>query len=51
MLKKISLIALGAVSAFAMHSAEVNINNSDLELSAKLDMGQFNESVKPDTIF
>ncbi len=51
MFKKISLITLGAVSAFAMHSAEVNINNSDLELSAKLDMGQFNKSVEPDTIF
>jgi hypothetical protein len=51
MFKKISLIALNAVSVFAMHGAEVNINNSDLELSAKLDIGQFNESVEPDTIF
>jgi len=51
MLKKVTLMALGAVSVFAMHSAEVNINNSDLELSARLDMGQFNESLEPDTIF
>lgn len=51
MFKKISLITLSAVSVFAMHGAEVNINNSDLELSAKLDMGQFNEGVEPDTIF
>lgn len=51
MFKKISLVALSTVSVFAMHSAEVNINNSDLELSAKLDMGQFNDSVEPDTIF
>ncbi len=50
MLKKISLSALCAISAFAMHSAEVNVNNSDLELSAKLDMGQFNDSIEPDTI-
>ncbi|MBE0515608.1 YfaZ family outer membrane protein [Sulfurimonas sp.] len=51
MFKKISLIALSTVSVFAMHSAEVNINNSDLELSAKLDMGQFNDSIEPATIF
>lgn len=51
MFKKISLITLCAASAFAMHSAEVNINNSDLELSAKLDMGQFNDSVEPNTVF
>ncbi|MBW6489250.1 hypothetical protein [Sulfurimonas sp.] len=51
MFKKICLTALSAVSVFAMHSAEVNINNSDLELSAKLDMGQFNDSVEPNTIF
>ncbi|MCK9473420.1 YfaZ family outer membrane protein [Sulfurimonas sp.] len=51
MFKKATLIALSAVSVFAMHSAEVNINNSDIELSARLDMGQFNESVEPNTIF
>lgn len=51
MFKKICLTALSAVSVFAMHSAEININNSDLELSARLDMGQFNDNVEPDTIF
>jgi len=51
MFKKICLMALGAVSVFAMHSAEININNSDLELSARLDMGQFNDNLEPDTIF
>lgn len=51
MFKKAALTALSAVSVFAMHSAEVNINNSDIELSASLDMGQFNESVEPATIF
>ncbi len=51
MFKKICLTALSAVSVFAMHSAEVNINNSDLELSARLDIGQFNDNVEPDTVF
>jgi hypothetical protein len=51
MFKKISIITLCAVSAFAMHSAEVNINNSDIELSARIDMGQFNDGVEPNTIF
>ena len=51
MLKKISLITMLSVSAFAMHSAEVNINDTDLEMSAKLDLGQFNSNVEPDTTF
>ena len=51
MLKKISIIAFLAVSAFAMHSGEININDKDLELSARLDMGQFNDNIEPDTMF
>ena len=51
MLKKLSLVAVSAVSAFAMHSAEININNKDLELSAKMDVGQFNYNVEPSTMF
>jgi hypothetical protein len=51
MFKKICLTALSAVTVFAMHSAEVNVNNSDIELSARLDMGQFNDNIEPDTIF
>jgi len=51
MLKKITLIGATAISAFAMHTAEVNINDKDLALSAQFDMGQFNQNVKPDTIF
>lgn len=51
MLKKISLIAFLAVSAFAMHSGELNINTRDLEVSAKLDMGQFNNAIEPHTMF
>lgn len=51
MLKKISLLALSTVSVFAMHMAEININNSDLEVSGKFDIGQVNEKVEPNTIF
>ncbi|QOY51434.1 YfaZ family outer membrane protein [Candidatus Sulfurimonas baltica] len=51
MFKKLNLIVAGAVSVFAMNSAEINVNNSDLELNVKFDMGQFNENVEPATIF
>lgn len=51
MLKKIALMALTAASAFAMHSGELNINETDLEVSAKFDIGQFNQNVEPGTMF
>ncbi|MDY0233045.1 MAG: YfaZ family outer membrane protein [Sulfurimonas sp.] len=51
MLKKLGLIALCTASAFAMHSIELNINDKDLEFGAKVDMGQFNDAVDPDTVF
>ncbi|MEA1892985.1 MAG: YfaZ family outer membrane protein [Campylobacterota bacterium] len=51
MLKKIGLLLVCAVSAFAMHNIELNVNNKDLEFTAKLDMGQFNDSIEPDTVF
>ncbi len=51
MLKKLSLVLASVVSAFAMHSAEININEKDLEISTKFDLGQFNETVEPDTTF
>ncbi len=51
MLKKITLVALSAASAFAMHSGELNINTKDLEVSAKFDMGQFNNAIEPNTMF
>jgi len=51
MLKKLSLIALSTVSVFAMHNAEININDKDLELSAKFDLGQFSNTVEPDTTY
>jgi len=51
MLKKLGLIALCTASAFAMHNIELNINDKDLEFGAKVDMGQFNDAVDPDTVF
>lgn len=51
MLKKIALITACGVSAFAMHTGEININDTDLEVSAKFDIGQFNRNVEPDTMF
>ncbi|MDD2790490.1 MAG: YfaZ family outer membrane protein [Sulfurimonas sp.] len=51
MLKKISMLTLCGVSAFALNYAEINVNDSDLELSGKLDMGQMIHSVTPNTVF
>lgn len=51
MLKKLGLLTLSSVAAFAMHTAEININNQDLELVGKLDVGQINRSVEPGTMF
>jgi hypothetical protein len=50
MLKKIGLLSLATASAFAMHTFEININDKDLGLSLKLDMGQFG-NVEPGTTF
>ena len=51
MLKKIGLILISTVSLFALHTAELNLNDVDLEIGAKFDIGQFNESVEPNTMF
>jgi uncharacterized membrane protein len=51
MLKKISMLALCGASAFALNTAEINVNDSDLELIGKLDMGQVINSVEPNTVF
>jgi len=51
MIKKVGLVILFAVSAFAMHTIELNINDKDMEVGAKLDMGQFSDSTEPDTVF
>jgi len=50
MLKKLGLISLTTVSAMAMHTFELNINNKDLGVALKLDMGQFS-NVEPGTTF
>jgi len=51
MIKKLGLAILCATSAFAMHNVSLDINNKDIEIGARLDMGQFNDSVEPDTVF
>jgi hypothetical protein len=51
MFKKIILLISGFSSVFAMHNAELNINQYDLEAGVKLDIGQFNTSVEPNTTF
>ena len=51
MLKKITLLGATALTAFAMHTGEININNKDLEIGAQLDIGQFNDAVEPNTMF
>ncbi len=51
MLKKLTLITACAVSAFALHNAELNINDKDLEVGLEFDVGQFNNAVEPNTMF
>ncbi len=51
MLKKIGLMALSVSSLMAMHVAEVNINENDIEANVHFDLGQFNDTVDPDTTF
>jgi len=49
MLKKVSLLSLSVISAFAMHSFEINISDKDLGVYTRLDMGQFVKSIKPES--
>lgn len=51
MLKKFLCLTLGGVSLFAMHTAELNINDLELEAAVKLDVGQFNVNIEPNTTF
>jgi len=51
MLNKLALLLLSSLSLFAMHNAEININQRDLEFALNLDMGQYNTSVEPETTF
>lgn len=50
MLKKLLLATLLLSSTtYAMHEFELNINNKDLDLHLALDMGQFNDTIEPDS--
>ncbi len=51
MLKKMIMLVVSASSAFALHYAEVNINNVDVNAKVSMDMGQFNQVIEPDTTF
>ncbi len=51
MLKKLLISLSLGVSLFGMHEAELNINDVDLEVGFKFDMGQFNNAVEPDSTF
>ncbi len=50
MLKKLLFATLLLSSTtHAMHEFELNVNNKDLDLHLGLDMGQFNDSIEPDS--
>lgn len=51
MLKKITLLLATSLSLFALHTAELDINQKDLEAALKLDIGQYNGNVEPNTMF
>ncbi len=51
MLKKIALLSLASISSFAMHSFEVNISDKDLGIYTQVDMGQFVNTIRPDTTY
>ncbi len=44
-------MAVLSVCAFAMHVGEINVNDTDVGVGAKFDMGQFNHAIDPDTMF
>ena len=48
---KIAVMLFFAASLFAFHFADININNKDFEAKLGFDMGQFNETLAPDSIF
>ena len=51
MLKKTILLLCTSLSLFALNTAELNINQKDLEVGLKFDVGQFNDNVEPQTMF
>lgn len=51
MLKKVLLLSvISALPAMAMHEAELNLNNKDLDVHLGLDMGQFNDNIEPENL-
>jgi hypothetical protein len=48
---KLFIGLLFSLPLWAFHSAEVNINEKDFEGALMFDIGQFNESLRPDTTF
>ena len=51
MLKKLLLGTLLLYStSHAMHEFELNLNNKDVDVHLGLDMGQFNDSIEPDSL-
>ena len=51
MLKKALLLTASSLCAFAMHSAEININNKDIEGAVRLDMAEYNDALEPNNVF
>jgi hypothetical protein len=51
MLKKLLFIIALSTALFGFHTAELNINDKDFEGKLRFDVGQFNETVMPDSIF
>ena len=49
MIKQTTLLAASALSALAMHTAEININNKDAEGSVRFDIAQFNAALEPES--
>jgi hypothetical protein len=49
MLKKAVILGVSALSAMAMHHADININNTDIEGGIRFDMGEFNHAFDPET--
>lgn len=45
------LLLFTSLSLFALNTAELNINQTDLEVGLKFDVGQFNKNVEPQTMF
>jgi len=51
MIKKLGLAILCVTSVFAMHNVELNVNDKDIEMGIKLDVGQFSDNTEPGTVF